>query len=185
VYAMIDRSGWSLMAVSASYHYLCSLIKDDAVPYAIAPAGSILEESNIHRIDTFSLVKLYENLAGVQWRGQLLLGPLRAACYELILARAPEGADPVEIPKNSADTGEKPAQVGNRPKAGTATGMVWDTADRLYPKAAEVSKALNSQLNWRSLLEAVREQLPEVNPATVQVQFGKWKASKLSELGSN
>lgn len=62
-----------------------------------------------------------------------------------------------------------PPSPSPRPKAGTATGRVWDIAD-------EVLKDMPTAGHKELKAEVIRR-LPDVNPATVQVQFGKWKAS--------
>lgn len=53
-----------------------------------------------------------------------------------------------------------------RPKAGTATGKVWDVADALYNETGEIP-------DRKTLIAKCEEQ--GVKAATVGVQFGKWK----------
>lgn len=56
-----------------------------------------------------------------------------------------------------------PNSIG-RPKAGSATGRVWEMADSL--------KAKLERLPTRKELQ---DALPDVNASTVSVQYGKWK----------
>lgn len=54
----------------------------------------------------------------------------------------------------------------SRPKAGTATGRVWEVADRLCVT-----------MSGKQLRQAVIDECGQhgINPSTAQVQFGKWR----------
>lgn len=64
-----------------------------------------------------------------------------------------------------------PAAPGTRPKEGTSTGKVWEAGDAVH--------ARDASLTGKDLKAAVMEECSKlgVNPGTVNVQFGKWKAS--------
>lgn len=65
-----------------------------------------------------------------------------------------------------------PSGPATRPKAGTSTGLVWDTADamrNLHPKA--------SDKELRKLVIDECAQLA-INSSTASVQFGKWKSAQ-------
>lgn len=69
-------------------------------------------------------------------------------------------------------TPKRPKAPGARPKAGTATGKIWDLADALWdPNPEQDLKA------FRAALVAAGEK-EGINPGTIGVQFSKWKASK-------
>lgn len=65
-----------------------------------------------------------------------------------------------------------PSAPATRPKAGTATGKVWDLADQLWSDtAANDIKAFRTKLTAACEAEGI-------NAGTVGVQFSKWKSSK-------
>lgn len=71
-----------------------------------------------------------------------------------------------------------PSDPSPRPKAGTSTGLVWDIADKVLDEmGGDISAQVLDQKALRKVI-IERATAQGINPATVQVQFSKWKASK-------
>lgn len=66
-------------------------------------------------------------------------------------------------------------QPGDRPKAGSTTGLVWDVCDKIYAGFAENGG------DWKLVRAAIMAECikEEINEATAATQYSKWKASKL------
>lgn len=78
--------------------------------------------------------------------------------------------DPKPAPEKA---GRKPTNllsgggaVATKPKAGTATGRVWEIADTLYKEVGDVP-------NRNAVIELCIAE--GINPATASTQYGKWK----------
>jgi hypothetical protein len=87
----------------------------------------------------------------------------------------PPPAAPGAAPKPPKASTRAPAQAGERPKAGSTTGKVWDVCDAAY------AAAKGQVDDWKAFRKAV-VQLGEkegINGGTVGVQFGKWKAATI------
>lgn len=83
-------------------------------------------------------------------------------------------------------TTPKPKAPVTRPKAGTATGKVWEIADSIFEKyRSEVEIGSMSSIDMKQLRAEIIQKCTEagINPATAQVQFGKWKGAKEKEIG--
>ena len=86
-------------------------------------------------------------------------------------AEAPQKEYSPPTDKPVGDTG-----LPKRPKAGTATGKVWDIADSVFNAYPEASGDINKKEFKKYIIEQCVAQ--GINQATAQVQFGKWKGSK-------
>lgn len=98
-----------------------------------------------------------------------ILRPNRPPAYEY--TELPFGNKPVarEIPKPLPKA--TPKEI-TRPRAGTATGRVWDIADAL---ADELGSWQGKDFRAKLIEKCSGE---GINPATTQVQYSKWKGSR-------
>ena len=198
MYIAINGQSMTILGVSKDPNALAELAYIEIPPdiqVQIAPIDSGRTYS-VFSIDQLS--QLYLNMTGK------VLGPRgyseaiqavkeaasgleeNAPAWESLAARPPKW-DPSKYPdaKPRPETKPQPAYTarspekkerGNpspvtRPKAGTSTGMVWDIADQLYATFTGDWKLFRSNLiNTCASMG--------INPATVQVQYSKWKRSK-------
>lgn len=65
-----------------------------------------------------------------------------------------------------------PNKEVNRPKAGTATGRVWDIADKVYEQYPDVPV---KELRQRIIAACVDK---GINASTAQTQYSRWRGSK-------
>ncbi|QBF29257.1 hypothetical protein [Microcystis phage Me-ZS1] len=146
------------------------------------------------RYDLFALKKLYLNATGVELstsdygaavqacRGLAERVPVCAMTAMEAASHKPKW-DPSKYPAKAPakpapkprGTGDKPAPrptagPTQRPKAGTATGRVWEVADTAKAEGL-VDTALRAAVIQRCTAEGI-------NASTAQVQFSKWRASQ-------
>lgn len=131
---------------------------------------------------------LYRNTTGFQHEGQdysAMLQICKALGKQVPVTPTPEGLirlnkATVPVPKSPVNAPLLPPTEkswggrakGTRPKAGSSTGRVWDLADSILDSMPNLAvKELRAEIIRRSTEEGI-------NPATAQVQYGKWKASK-------
>lgn len=138
-----------------------------------------------HAFTLDQLHQLYYNLTEEEFEGESGEELINALCQEagefdeldtpkelfdptLYMAKELSKANqPTKAPRAPADTSSF-----QRPKAGTATGMVWDLADKLLATSPKLGKAEFKEALLKKAVEA------GINPATAQVQLGKWRGSK-------
>lgn len=176
MYVGLDTENKKLFGCSNSYEYLCEIaFKEEIMACAIAPLESVFNGLN-----AFDLAEVYQNITGVKWRGQMVVSTLRDSCLELVKNLKPTGKAPPRSKEEESEATkpEKTITRQDRPKAGTATGRVWDIADSLHSEKY-LKEQGQSSTYWKSLRSRVIESCEKegINPATVQVQFGKWKKS--------
>jgi hypothetical protein len=150
-----------------------------------------VEGKGLSKLDQLSLSYFYWNLLGAappDDYAKLVENCMHKLALAVELDDATEGFLMKEIHRLGIDlenpsaktqpTEPKPKREDNgipaRPKATTATGLVWQIADELSVKA-------NGEIPDRKELITACE-AEGINPATAQVQFGKWK--KAREVGS-
>jgi hypothetical protein len=156
---------------------------EESTPLEAIVIGPLKSGSTWSKFTDMELKMLYRNTTGHEintFSYNSLLQACRSLTEGFEPLPMPDGLvkhhkakpQPKESPKQ-ADTKTK-AQSGGvkRPKAGTATGRVWDLADALA--------ATNEGISDKELKKLVANQCAEegINPATAQVQFGKWKSSR-------
>lgn len=155
--------------------------------FVIGPAD---EQRTYSKFTELELKLLYRNTTGFQHEGTNY-NALLQSCKALGLKLEPIAGTPVPQPKPSsvpyAHPSKKPSPrvkegapqpPATRPKAGTATGRVWEVADEvLATMGTSDPKALRAEVLARCTTEGI-------NPATVQVQFGKWRGSKNATTGA-
>lgn len=160
-------------------------VKSEA--FVIGPA----EESRTYsKFSELELKLLYRNTTGYSHEGTDY-NALLQSCKTLGLKQEPLAGTPVVIPRTQptvqTPTPRKPlvARVEGgpptpsaRPKAGTATGRVWEVADEVLATMPDADpKAVRAEVLARCTAEGI-------NPATVQVQYGKWRGSRNTATGA-
>lgn len=163
----------------------------------IPPNAIVIGEANAKRtysaLTDMELKMLYRNTTGYQHDGfdySAMIQSCRALGLALEPLPTPSGLlkRATSLPQEkTAPTSRKtalPAKVKGssgpiaRPKPGTATGQVWDIADQVVTSMPDSPvKALRAEIIKRATEAGI-------NPATAQVQYGKWKASKSTDPGS-
>lgn len=175
MYIGINLENLTVLGLNMDYRVLCEIPGEEARIVAPADDPRTYKDLTIGEIRT-----LYLNYTG----GQMAATDTQVgAVWEFINhLKAQPGFEPTTevvatviravAPKAPEAQGKAPA---GRPKAGTATGQVWDIADEVYA-ALEAA----GPIDWKTLRAAVvaKAVAAGINPATVQVQFGKWKGSK-------
>jgi len=161
----------------------------------VAPEAIVIGEATSSR--TYSvftdteLKLLYRNTTGLQYEGSdysallqsckalgLKLEPLPIPPGLVRLPNRPVPETPAPTPSKTPVARAKEATPSARPKAGTVTGRVWDIAD-------EVAAAMPDADHKVQRAEIIRRAVAEgINPATVQVQYNKWKGSKNQVAGT-
>ena len=177
----IDRENMQFIGIG-EYRVLWAKAEEAASPENIL-IGPLQSGSTWSKFTDMELKLLYRNTTGHEIQSfnyNTLLQACRSLTECLEPLPMPEGlvkqpkakAKPAAAPK-SQETKPKPQSGGvKRPKEGTATGRVWDLADELA--------AANEGISDKELKQLVAKQCAEegINPATAQVQFGKWKSSR-------
>ena len=157
----------------------------------IGPADS---GTTYSKFTDLELKLLYSNTTGEEYPMLILVYKvLLLACKQLGLELKPiptpaclmrqtrytnvEGTVTGRVPPQPKKTNTpKPKGPVARPKAGTATGRVWDIADKVWEEVAKLDYALDKKVIRSKIIEQCTE--AGINPATAQVQFGKWKGTK-------
>lgn len=161
MFYLIDHSTFTIVEASENFSYLCDVMVDREIMAATISRLDNLFEA----FDAFAMLTVYEKLAGVQWRGSLNRDELVKASSELTrLLRPSKRVKPVAFTKEEAP--QKP--VARAKSVIGATAMVWDIAN------AHRDFVDNG---WPAFRKLVLEKCVEagINPATAQVQLGKWK----------
>lgn len=163
----------------------------------VAPESIVIGEAASSR--TYSkftdteLRLLYQNTTGLQYEGSdysallqsckalgLKLEPLPTPPGLVRLPNRPAQETPAPTPRKTPVARAKGATPtpSTRPKPGTVTGRVWDIAD-------EVAAAMPNADHKAQRAEIIRRAVAEgINPATAQVQYGKWRGSKNQVTGA-
>lgn len=151
--------------------------------------GAADESRTYSKFSELELKLLYRNTTGFAHEGTNY-NALLQSCKALGLKLEPLAGTPVAIPKPQPATqaptprkapvarpeGGSPTPSA-RPKAGTATGRVWDVADEVLTTMPGADpKTVRAEVLKRCTAEGI-------NPATVQVQYGKWRGSKNAATG--
>lgn len=171
------------------YRVLWAKACDEVAPEAIV-IGEAASSRTYSKFTDLELKLLYRNTTGFQHEGfdysvllqsckvlGLKLEPLPTPPGLVRLANRPAPTptphkDPVARPKGGLPT------PSARPKAGTATGRVWDIADEVLATMPDTDqKTIRVEVLKRCTAEGI-------NPATVQVQYGKWRGSKNAATGA-
>lgn len=175
MYIAINVDDLQVLGLDQDYRVLCEIPGDDARIVAPADDARTYKDLTLGELRT-----LFRNHTGQDMPATDT--PAGAAFAFIDFLKAQEGFIPTAAvattviravaPSQPAPTGKAP---GARPKAGTSTGLVWDIADEEHAK-----HLAEGPIDWKALRGAVFSRATDagVNPATVQVQFGKWKASK-------
>ena len=94
-------------------------------------------------------------------------------------APRPEGWQPPSVTSQlegstAPSAPRQPREPGERPKAGSTTGKVWDIADKVFPTI--------SSGDWKAIRTAIINACTAegINEATAATQYSKWKAAKLA-----
>lgn len=91
--------------------------------------------------------------------------PVVAAAAPAKAAKAPKVPKEPKVVVAKEPKSARPTQNGmSRPPSSTITGKVWDAAD-----------AVSEKKQAPATIAEVRALIPEVNPATVATQYGKWR----------
>lgn len=151
-----------------------------------------VEGKGFSKLDKLSLSYFYWNLLGAappDNYGEMVEKCLLKLALHVPLDDATEGFLMKEIHRLGIDLENPSARtqkaepkpkreddgIPARPKATTATGLVWQIAD-------ELSAKVNGEIPDRKELIAACE-AEGLNPATAQVQFGKWKKARAAGSG--
>ena len=164
----------------------------------VAPEAIVIGEAEASRtyskFTDMELKLLYRNTTGFHYEGfdynallqsckalGLKLEPLPTPPEMLRLPNRPAPGNPTPAPRNTRVAQEKkgPPTQGPRPKPGSVTGRVWDIADEVVGAMPDADyKAWRAETIQRAVAEGI-------NPATVQVQYGKWKGSRNQAEGGD
>lgn len=164
---------------------------DEVAPEAIV-IGEAASSRTYSKFTDMELKLLYRNTTGFQHEG-FDYNAMLQSCKVLGLKLEPLPTPPGLVRLPNRPTPETPAPTPRkapvaraegatptptpRPKPGTATGRVWDIADEVLAAMPDADhKALRAEIVKRATADGI-------NPATVQVQYGKWKGSKNQASG--
>jgi hypothetical protein len=168
MYVLINKTTLEVVKTSNSVQHLGLLVEkkypDDAI--IICPVSTWTKELTV-----FEQIKIYTNLTGKEYKGPTTLMEVQKVLQEAVNLIPPKGKDPESTQEKTVATKAKTGE-GVRPKAGTMTGLVWDIADQL-------SKTIPIE-PWKDFKKEVliKGEAEGINAATIQVQLGKWRASK-------
>ncbi len=158
---------------TGDYRALCEQAdKDFATGWFII--GPVDQKSTYSDFTESELRTLYKNTTGkdpAESKWELLQAcMLQAGIVPATKHKIPTA--PIAPPWQGRDSSEP--VIISRPSAGTATGRVWAIADELVESKAEIIPATwdSKQLKLAVVDQCIAE---GINPATAQVQFGKWK----------
>lgn len=171
------------------YRVIWAKALKEAVPEAIVIGAADVSRTYSAFTD-LELKLLYRNTTGFQHEGfdyNALLQSCKALAMQLEpMPTPPELYRSPVVATTHAPTSSKtpptrskrgPATPGPRPPSTTATGRVWDIADRV---AADEPGSDPKVLRAAILAACVAV---GINPATAQVQYGKWKAARKTPSG--
>lgn len=175
MYIAINVTDLQVLGLNQDYRVLCEIPGEDARIVAPADDARTYKDLTIGELRT-----LYRNHSGQDMPATDT--PAGAAFAFIDFLKGQEGFIPscesaTAVIRAVAPSSPAPVSKGvaARPKAGTSTGLVWDIADEEYAK-----HLAEGPIDWKALRGAIFGRAVDsgVNPATAQVQFGKWKASK-------
>lgn len=183
----INRENMTFVALgeySAVWAKGMEVVGTDPLPFVI---GAASESRTYSKFSELELKLLYRNTTGYQHEGTDY-NALLQSCKALGLKLEPLAGTPVVMPKPQPSPTPCKAPVARveggtptpsaRPKPGTATGRVWEVADEVLATMVGADpKAVRAEV-LRRCTEA------GINPATVQVQYGKWRGSKNTATGA-
>lgn len=176
------------------YRVVWAKAVEEVAPEAIV-IGEAASSQTYSKFTDTELKLLYRNTTGLQYEGSdynALLQSCKALGLKLEPLPTPPGLVRLPnrpVPETSAPTPSKTPVArakgatptpspSARPKAGTVTGRIWDIAD-------EVAAAMPDADHKVQRAEIIRRAVAEgINPATVQVQYNKWKGSKNQVTGA-
>lgn len=168
MYVLINKTTLEVVKTSNSVQHLGLLVEkkfpDDEI--IICPVSTWTKDLTV-----FEQIKIYSNLTGKPYQGSTFLGEVEKALQTVVNSIPPKGEDPESSPEKTVATKAKANEVV-RPKVGTMTGLVWDIADQL--------STVISVEPWKDFKREVllKGEAQGINSATIQVQLGKWRASK-------
>lgn len=190
-YICIDTEAMAVIA-KGDYRQLTALTyaRHHDTPVYIAP---VAENRTYSHFTAMELKKLLGQapVPGLPGEYAKLIAAARKLCEETPLCQEPlhvlenecaafDRANPGKPTLDPAPTSPTKAVTKNsggqaspspRPKEGTATGLVWDIADKV--------RAANPESDPKSYRDQILSLCVDagINPATAQVQYGKWKKS--------
>ncbi len=136
------------------------------------------------RSEHYSYGKLIHEVANF-CRELPIINPLSATADDVVEETPTVVAAPPQppladesLPKPQEEKPKKPKKPAGRPKPGTKTAMVWDTADAV--KAANPDLAIGDKLFRQAVVDACMQ--ADIKKPTIATQFGKWKKFQVEQL---
>ena len=212
MYLMINKATMTFVCSARGFQELAAIAVIDH-PEAHADIFPQDDKRHYSSFTELELKLLYRNTTGgdldVPWQPGEAYKKLLQACYDLGLQVKADTRGLAELEKKAAKAmpeetmdraaptrgnsavkatpsqprAKAPAGPITRPKAGSATGRVWEIADAVFAEGFGDSMLRTGDgavILWKRIRDEVLERCVAegINPATAQVQYGKWKGSK-------